>query len=141
MKPNPHEDAAYLSRHVGLRAGMSIQTPALTVNRLCGSGFQSLINGAQDIITGEADIVVTGGTENMSQAPYALRGVRSGTRYGVELSVFYIFNYYYYYYYYYDRSLMPRRGVYALGHSSLSSSQQCTIYSHTHMNWCIFTYS
>ncbi|MCA9658423.1 MAG: acetyl-CoA C-acyltransferase, partial [Myxococcales bacterium] len=63
-------DAIYMARHVGLRAGVPIEVPALTINRLCGSGFQSVVNGAQDILTGEADIVLTGGTENMSQAPH-----------------------------------------------------------------------
>ncbi|KAI8923616.1 Thiolase, N-terminal domain-containing protein [Entophlyctis helioformis] len=77
-------DAAYLARHVGHRAGLDIKAPALTINRLCGSGFQAVVNAAQDIITGDASIVLTGGTESMSQAPYALRGVRSGTRYGVD---------------------------------------------------------
>ncbi len=77
-------DAAYLSRHVGHRAGLPIQAPANTINRLCGSGFQSVISAAQDIATGEAHIILAGGTENMSQAPYALRNVRFGTRYGVE---------------------------------------------------------
>ncbi|KAJ3210126.1 3-ketoacyl-CoA thiolase, mitochondrial [Dinochytrium kinnereticum] len=77
-------DAAYLARHVGHRAGLPIHVPALNVNRLCGSGFQSVINGVQDIVMGEAEVVLTGGTENMSQAPYALRGVRGGTRYGVD---------------------------------------------------------
>ncbi|KAJ3225059.1 3-ketoacyl-CoA thiolase, mitochondrial [Clydaea vesicula] len=77
-------DAAYLARHVGHRAGLPITTPALTVNRLCGSGFQSLINGAQEILLGEHETVLTGGTESMSQAPYALRNARFGTRYGVD---------------------------------------------------------
>ncbi|KAJ3024241.1 UNVERIFIED_CONTAM: 3-ketoacyl-CoA thiolase, mitochondrial [Siphonaria sp. JEL0065] len=78
------KDAAYLSRHVGLRAGLPIQVPANTINRLCGSGFQSIVNGIQDIISGDAEIALAGGTENMSQAPYALRGIRTGTRYGVD---------------------------------------------------------
>ncbi|KAJ3412199.1 3-ketoacyl-CoA thiolase, mitochondrial [Chytridiales sp. JEL 0842] len=77
-------DAAYLSRHVGLRAGLAKHTPALTINRLCGSGFQSVINAAQEIQTGEAEIVLAGGTENMTQSPYALRNVRFGTKYGVD---------------------------------------------------------
>ncbi|KAJ3015752.1 3-ketoacyl-CoA thiolase, mitochondrial [Thoreauomyces humboldtii] len=77
-------DAAYLARHVGHRAKVPIESPALTINRLCGSGFQSVINGAQEILLGEAEVVLTGGTENMTQAPYALRNVRSGTRYGVD---------------------------------------------------------
>jgi acetyl-CoA acetyltransferase len=78
------QDAAYLSRHIGHRAGLSIEAPAITLNRLCGSGFQSVISAVQDITTGDAQVVLTGGTENMSQAPYALRNVRFGTRYGVE---------------------------------------------------------
>ncbi|KAI8814274.1 Thiolase, N-terminal domain-containing protein [Cladochytrium replicatum] len=77
-------DAPYLARHVGHRAGLPIHAPALTINRLCGSGFQAVINGAQEIMTGEANIVLAGGTESMSQAPYVLRGIRTGTRYGVD---------------------------------------------------------
>ncbi|KAJ3136361.1 3-ketoacyl-CoA thiolase, mitochondrial [Physocladia obscura] len=77
-------DAAYLSRHIGHRAGLPVTVPANTINRLCGSGFQAIINGAQDIFSGDAEISLVGGTENMSQAPYALRGVRTGTRYGVD---------------------------------------------------------
>lgn len=69
-------DAAYLSRHVGHRVGAPISTPALTINRLCGSGFQAVMNGVHEIRLGEANIVLAGGTENMSQAPYALRNVR-----------------------------------------------------------------
>ncbi|EDM74134.1 Acetyl-CoA C-acetyltransferase [Plesiocystis pacifica SIR-1] len=75
-------DAIYLARHVGLRAGCPEATPALTVNRLCGSGFQSVINGAHEILVGDAEIVLTGGTESMSQAPHAARGLRWGTRLG-----------------------------------------------------------
>ena len=59
----------------------------MTINRLCGSGFQSVISAAQEIMTGQAHIVLAGGTENMSQAPYALRNVRNGTRYGVDLAL------------------------------------------------------
>lgn len=77
-------DAAYLSRHVGHRAGLDISSPALTINRLCGSGFQSIINGAQEIMLNEAHVVLAGGTESMSQAPYAVRGIRSGTRFGFD---------------------------------------------------------
>ncbi|KAJ3208990.1 3-ketoacyl-CoA thiolase, mitochondrial [Entophlyctis luteolus] len=77
-------DAAYLSRHVGLRAGLPITVPANTINRLCGSGFQAIVNSAQDIFSGDAEISLAGGTENMSQAPYVLRGIRTGTRYGVD---------------------------------------------------------
>ncbi|KAI9351138.1 Thiolase, N-terminal domain-containing protein [Zopfochytrium polystomum] len=81
------KDAPYLARHVGHRAGLKIEAPALTINRLCGSGFQAMINGAQEIITGEASIVLTGGTESMSQAPHVLRGGRTGAKYGVDLKL------------------------------------------------------
>lgn len=80
-------DAAYLARHVGLRAGLSIDTPALTINRLCGSGFQAVINGAQEIQLGEANIVLCGGTESMSQAPFVLRNARAAPRYGVDMKL------------------------------------------------------
>jgi acetyl-CoA acetyltransferase family protein len=75
-------DAVYGARHVGLKAGVPIEVPALTVNRLCGSGIQAAISGGQMILLGEADIVLTGGTENMTQAPHAIRGLRSGLRLG-----------------------------------------------------------
>ena len=71
-------DAIYLARHVGLRIGVSKGSPALTVNRLCGSGFQSIISGAQLLLLGEANVVLAGGTENMSQAPHVVRGARWG---------------------------------------------------------------
>eukprot|EP00696_Hemimastix_kukwesjijk_P002718 gnl/Hemi2/13330_TR4577_c0_g1_i1.p1 gnl/Hemi2/13330_TR4577_c0_g1~~gnl/Hemi2/13330_TR4577_c0_g1_i1.p1 ORF type:complete len:397 (+),score=159.91 gnl/Hemi2/13330_TR4577_c0_g1_i1:60-1250(+) len=71
-------DAAYLARHVGLKAGLPLAAPALTVNRLCGSGFQSVVNACQQIIAKESEVVLAGGTENMSQAPYAVRNVRWG---------------------------------------------------------------
>src|SRR5690606_26263796 len=61
-------DAIYMARHVGLRSDVPVPVPALTVNRLCGSGFQSVINGAQEILLGDAEIVLTGGAESMSQA-------------------------------------------------------------------------
>jgi len=67
-------DALYGARHVGLRAGLPIETPALTVNRLCGSGMQSIVSAAQMIQTDEAKIVVAGGMEAMSQAPFVIRG-------------------------------------------------------------------
>jgi acetyl-CoA acetyltransferase family protein len=73
-------DAIYGARHVALKAGVPIEVPALTVNRLCGSGIQAAVSGAQLIQLGEADIVLTGGTESMSQAPHVLRGLRSGLR-------------------------------------------------------------
>ncbi len=75
-------DALYFARHVALKAGCSIETPALTVNRLCGSGFQAVINGAQEIILGDADVALVGGGESMSQAPHVVRGVRWGTPLG-----------------------------------------------------------
>ena len=62
-------DAAYLARHVGLKCGIPISTPALTINRLCGSGFETVIQGAKSIKLNEAKIVVCGGSENMSMAP------------------------------------------------------------------------
>ena len=75
-------DAVYGARHVGLKAGLPIEVPALTVNRLCGSGIQSAVNGAQLLLLGEADIVLTGGMENMTQAPHVIRGLRSGLKLG-----------------------------------------------------------
>jgi acetyl-CoA acetyltransferase family protein len=75
-------DAIYGARHVGLKAGVPVDVPALTVNRLCGSGIQAAVSGAQLIRLGEADIVLTGGMENMSQAPHVMRGLRSGLRLG-----------------------------------------------------------
>src|SRR5206468_11982706 len=67
-------DALYGARHVGLRSGLPIETPALTVNRLCGSGMQALVTGAQMIMTDEASVVLAGGMEAMSQAPFSIRG-------------------------------------------------------------------
>ena len=75
-------DAIYGARHVGLKAGVPQATPALTVNRLCGSGIQSIISGAQMIQLGEARTVLAGGMENMSQAPYVLYGARQGFPFG-----------------------------------------------------------
>jgi acetyl-CoA acetyltransferase family protein len=75
-------DALYLSRHIGLRAGLPIEVPAVTVNRLCGSGFQAVIDGAQEILLGESDAVLAGGSESMSQAPHVVRGARWGLRLG-----------------------------------------------------------
>src|ERR1700743_2194744 len=67
-------DAIYGARHVGLMAGLPIETPALTVNRLCGSGIQAIVSGAQMIQTDEAKVVVAGGMEAMSPAPFVIRG-------------------------------------------------------------------
>ena len=75
-------DAIYGARHVGLKAGVPKEVPALTVNRLCGSGFESIIQGAQRILLGEAETVLAGGMENMSQAPHVIRGARKGLRLG-----------------------------------------------------------
>jgi acetyl-CoA acetyltransferase family protein len=71
-------DAIYGARHVALKAGVPFERPALTVNRLCGSGIQSIISGAQMIQLGEAQTCLVGGMESMSQAPHVIRGARSG---------------------------------------------------------------
>ena len=71
-------DAIYLARHVGLRAGLPQETPAVTVNRLCGSGFQAITQGAQEILLGQAPVALCGGTESMSTAPHVVRGARWG---------------------------------------------------------------
>ncbi|MGA2001476.1 MAG: acetyl-CoA C-acetyltransferase [Terriglobales bacterium] len=75
-------DALYGARHVALRAGLPIETPALTVNRLCGSGMQAIVNAAQMIQLGEAQRVLAGGMESMSQAPHVIRGARWGLALG-----------------------------------------------------------
>ena len=75
-------DAHYGARHVGLRAGLPIEVPALTVNRLCGSGIQAVINGSQYIQLDEAGFALVGGMENMSQVPHIMRGLRSGLKLG-----------------------------------------------------------
>lgn len=75
-------DALYMARHIGLKSGLPVPVPGLTVNRLCGSGFQSVVSGAHEILAGDAEIVLTGGTENMSQAPFAARGIRFGVKFG-----------------------------------------------------------
>jgi acetyl-CoA acetyltransferase family protein len=71
-------DAIYGARHVALKAGVPFDRPALTVNRLCGSGIQSIVSGAQMIQLGEAQTAIVGGMESMSQAPHVIRGARSG---------------------------------------------------------------
>lgn len=75
-------DALYGARHVALKAGLPIETPALTVNRICGSGIQSIVTGAQMIQLGEAKTVLAGGMESMSQAPHVIRGMRWGVGLG-----------------------------------------------------------
>jgi acetyl-CoA acyltransferase 2 len=71
-------DAIYLSRHIGLKSGVPQSVGALTVNRLCGSGFQAFVSAAEMMMTGQAQVVLAGGTESMSQAPHAIRGARTG---------------------------------------------------------------
>ena len=71
--------AAYLARHIGLKSGMLESSSALTLNRLCGSSMQSIVSGAQAIAVGDANVIVAGGTENMSLAPHVLRGTRFGS--------------------------------------------------------------
>ena len=75
-------DAIYCARHVALRAGVPEEVPALTVNRLCGSGIQSIISGGHMILAGEATRCLVGGTENMTQAPHVLWQARRGYRLG-----------------------------------------------------------
>jgi acetyl-CoA acetyltransferase family protein len=75
-------DAIYGARHVALKGGLPIETPAITVNRICGSGIQALVTGAQLLKLGEADAVIAGGMENMSQAPHVIRGARTGFKLG-----------------------------------------------------------
>jgi acetyl-CoA acyltransferase 2 len=75
-------DAIYGARHVGLKAGVPKTVPALTVNRLCGSGIQSVVNAAEQIELGEATTILAGGMENMSQAPHVIRGARKGFKLG-----------------------------------------------------------
>jgi acetyl-CoA acetyltransferase family protein len=75
-------DALYGARHVGLKAGLKIEAPAVTVNRLCGSGMESIAQAAQRLLLGEASMVLAGGMENMTQAPFVIRGARNGLKLG-----------------------------------------------------------
>jgi acetyl-CoA acetyltransferase family protein len=75
-------DALYGARHVGLKAGLKIEAPAVTVNRLCGSGMESIAQAAQRLLLGEATMVLAGGMENMTQAPFVIRGARNGLKLG-----------------------------------------------------------
>jgi len=75
-------DAIYLARHIGLKAGVPIERPALTLNRLCGSGQEAIVTGARMILAGDADFVLAGGAESMSQAPHIVRGARWGIGFG-----------------------------------------------------------
>lgn len=75
-------DAIYGARHIGLKSGVPVPTPAVTVNRLCGSGFESLAQASQLLRLGEATMVLAGGAENMTQAPHTIRGARMGFKLG-----------------------------------------------------------
>ena len=75
-------DAIYGARHVGLKAGVPIDKPALTVNRLCGSGFQAVVTAAEQVVLGDAKAVLAAGSENMSQAPHVIHGLRDGQKFG-----------------------------------------------------------
>jgi acetyl-CoA acetyltransferase family protein len=76
------KDAIYFARHIGLKVGAPIETPALTVNRLCGSGLQAVVSAAQSLLLGEGSIALVGGGENMTQAPFVIRGARAGLNLG-----------------------------------------------------------
>ncbi|XP_041984529.1 3-ketoacyl-CoA thiolase, mitochondrial-like [Aricia agestis] len=82
VMPVSSTDGAYCPRHAALKVGIPQEKPALGVNRLCGSGFQAVVNSAQDIALGSAKISLAGGVENMSQAPFAVRNIRFGTTLG-----------------------------------------------------------
>src|SRR5256885_858371 len=75
-------DALYGARHVALKAGLKMETPAVTVNRLCGSGIEAIAQAAQRLLLGEAEMVLAGGMENMTQAPFVIRGLRGGLKLG-----------------------------------------------------------
>jgi acetyl-CoA acetyltransferase family protein len=75
-------DAIYGARHVGLKAGLKVETPAVTVNRLCGSGIEAIAQAAQRLLLAEANMVLAGGMENMTQAPFVIRGARTGLKLG-----------------------------------------------------------
>ena len=75
-------DALYGARHVALKAGLKTETPAVTVNRLCGSGIESIAQAAQRLLLGESEMILAGGMENMTQAPFVIRGLRGGLKLG-----------------------------------------------------------
>jgi acetyl-CoA C-acetyltransferase/acetyl-CoA acyltransferase 2 len=75
-------DALYGARHVGLKSGLPIETPGLTINRLCGSGFQSVVTAAEQILLGQSQAVLAVGAENMTQAPHVVHGLRDGQKFG-----------------------------------------------------------
>lgn len=78
------KDSPYCSRHTALQCGVPLKTPCHNVNRLCGSGFQSAVNGLQEILLGNAEIALTFGTENMSMSPFIVRGTRFGVKFGMQ---------------------------------------------------------
>jgi len=80
-------DAIYLARHVGLRAGLPVGVPALTLNRLCGSGLQAMLSAAQSLRLGESTYVLAGGSENMTQSPHVVRGARKGFSFGANVQL------------------------------------------------------
>jgi acetyl-CoA acyltransferase 2 len=80
-------DAGYIARHAALKSGIPITSPAITINRLCGTGFQSVIYGAQEILMGDSKVVLCGGAESMSLAPYSVRGNRFGVKLGQNLNL------------------------------------------------------
>src|SRR5690349_23869379 len=73
-------DALYGARHVALKAGLKTETPAVTLNRLCGSGIESIVPAAQRLLLGDSELVLAGGMENMTQAPFVIRGLRNGLK-------------------------------------------------------------
>jgi acetyl-CoA acetyltransferase family protein len=75
-------DALYGARHVALKAGLKVETPAVTVNRLCGSGIESIAQAAMRILLGDSSLVLAGGMENMTQSPHVIRGARNGFKLG-----------------------------------------------------------
>jgi acetyl-CoA acetyltransferase family protein len=81
------KDAIYFARHVALKAGVPIDVPALTVNRLCGSGLQPIVGAAQALLLGEGSIALAGGAENMTQSPHVLRGARAGYKFGQDIKL------------------------------------------------------
>lgn len=75
------KNGPYIARHIGLKVGIKVETPCLTINRLCGSGFQAIVNGSQEICLDDSEIVLCVGSENMSQAPFIQRGSRFGVKF------------------------------------------------------------
>src|SRR5512138_204442 len=72
----------YLARVAGVKGGLPVETPALTLNRLCGSGLQAIVSAAQTIMLGDADVTIGGGAESMSRGPYIMPSGRWGQRMG-----------------------------------------------------------